>query len=186
MPESLIPGPPNHPAQNPFVAPKLPSIFHLDLTSPSPIKPPGVVAPTQESTPSKLVDLQERTKEFSKKATQLSERIEKVQEVLQNLPGKFFAAVPLDGGLLAFSRYHGEWQLTHAMSALPIPLAASAASAANDFSPLTAATIQIKARAAYVLPTLIEALAQQASEQLERVNEGLEAIEGIPFLKEIL
>jgi len=118
--------------------------------------------------------LEDTSSKYAEKTTRLSRLLTRLESLLVNLPGKIEASVTNDGdGVLRFCRGVDGWALEF-----------------NDVNDeghsvhfvVTDAPVYVKVKAARLLPGLIETITTQQTRQLESVEQGLEAIEAIPWL----
>jgi hypothetical protein len=109
-------------------------------------------------------------KEYGRKATELSELLEKALAFLREAPGKIEVSVEAQRGeTLRFCRADVEWHLVYAEHD-------------GRGAPVTNAPVGIKVKAAQALPKLIEQLYAEQAARLEQVEAGLRALRTIPFL----
>ena len=119
-----------------------------------------------------LREMEQKAKLYAAKSTQLSNQLEEAEQFLQQMPGKMQLTVmgnrPED--VLEFCRVSDEWRLYYGVG--------------EDGAWVTESTVQIKAAAARLLPFLVKKLMATQTDNLAKVETGLEALSGLPFLSD--
>ncbi len=118
-----------------------------------------------------LRELEEKARLYAQKSTKMSNQLEEAEQFLQAMPGKMLIAVVGNRhwDKLEFCRKSDEWRLFYGTEA--------------EGAWVTEASVDIKAKAARLLPELVIKLLKTQTENLTAVEKGLEALSAIPFLK---
>lgn len=108
---------------------------------------------------------------YAKKCTALSNALEEIELFLQELPAKFELVVTSDDFYeLSFQRIKGVWRLYIAWG--------------DEVGvSVTEASVETKAKAAKLLPRLVNQLVEEQQERLQAVDEGLKSLQEIPFVQ---
>lgn len=114
--------------------------------------------------------LNEHASEFAAKATLLSNMLEEVEAFLQRLEGKTPVEIIDDDEVLTFSRDSGEWRLLFLDS--------------GGHAVVTESSVSVKARAARLLPKLLDQLIERQQSRLVEVDEALAALKQLPLFKD--
>lgn len=118
----------------------------------------------------------EASKEYAKKATLLSDAIERAEAFLNALPGKVEAGAYLKQSDnsdsppigIVYEKHEGQWGLL-----LTYPTSGTE----HADSPLAEASIAWKAMGAHLLPELFEDVCEQQQKIIKKVDDALAAIE---------
>lgn len=125
--------------------------------------------PNQQSE-TMLRELNRKAKEYGEKATLLSNLLEEAEAFLNELPSKMHVSVGEGDNQLTFVRWESsDWRLWYGDD--------------QEGSLVTDAPVELKAKAARMLPQLVDVLFASVSERLSVVNEGLDALKQVPFLR---
>ena len=108
--------------------------------------------------------LGERAKEYAAKSTKLSNMLEEAETFLQKMPSKLEAKV----GDLSFVRSQDGWRLWFGPDEY------------GDW--VTESPVSVKAKAAILLPALVNQILGDMSERLDEVDAGLIALNSLPFV----
>ncbi len=119
-----------------------------------------------------LRELERKANEYASKATQLSTMLEQAEQFLQEMPGKIKIEVSEDNSpyTLEFFRHQTDgWRLWYGVD--------------QEGSFVTDASVTEKAAAAKLLPELVNQLVSLQTQRLSQVEDALEALNTIPFLR---
>jgi hypothetical protein len=120
-----------------------------------------------------LKTLEDQSAEYAQKASRLSDLLELAECFLQEMPGKVAAEfgdrTHLSGKIM-FIRCQDEWRLVFESQELQ----------EDEF--VCESTVQVKARAAILLPELMRLIFDTRSSRLQMVEQALEGLEKLPFL----
>jgi hypothetical protein len=135
---------------------------------------PKVKKAIRRRTPDEILDaVKKEGALYAKKATQLSDMLERAEWALQELPAKIpvrmFESEIEESPWLAFERFGGDWRLVFHESEL-------------ELYDVTSSNVNIKARAGTLLPDLYDLLINRIRENLSLVDGALEELENVPFL----
>jgi len=122
-----------------------------------------------------LREMENNAELYAKKATELSDMLERAEAFLREMPGKVDIIVVGDGGpdwdKLEFTRNQSDgWRLWYGPDD-------------EKGAWVTEASVEIKASAAKLLPLLVQRLMDTQTSKLSEVECGLEALSQVPFLK---
>lgn len=118
-----------------------------------------------------LRELRQKSEQFSAKSSRLSDSLSRAEEFLRDIPGKIQISVGDGEDTLGFFRADraGGWRLWYG---------------GEEYGQLVAqAPIEVKAKAAVLLPQLIREMLAAITTNLQDVEAGLEALDNSPFLK---
>lgn len=121
-----------------------------------------------------LAELNLRAAKYAEKATQVSNLLQRAEYVFQEMPGKLQVLVgdADDDGELSFQREEGKWRLTFV----------TREEGGLSHYVVTESPVEIKARAAKLLPELFNTLLDLQKERQDLLDNALEALKEIPFL----
>lgn len=119
-----------------------------------------------------LRELRQKSVQFSEKSSRLSDSLSNAEEFLREIPGKIQISVGDGEDILTFLRTDraGGWRLWYG--------------GAEFGQWVLQSPIEIKAKAAVLLPQLLRELLAAITTNLQDVEAGLEALNNSPFLKE--
>jgi hypothetical protein len=122
-----------------------------------------VLLGTARSATGFAADLEEWSKEFAEESTLLSRRIEQLERWILALPGKVPVRVGNDALAVVLSRDKDGWQLS--------------IETADKLALMDAASVQLKAKAARLLPDLIDTLMRESRTRAAEAGEARRAMD---------
>lgn len=117
-----------------------------------------------------LREMQRKSDEYAEKSTRLSNLLTKAEDILKELPGRIEVSVGHEYCELSFERKSEGWRLSYREG--------------NERCYVTEGPVAMKARAAQLLPELVEKLFGDIEVRASEVDAGLNALENIEFLRD--